>query len=114
MVSAYSPGQARFEIERGRCGVLVTCTLVPDIVNRDLMQLFRQHCPSGLVILISGDDKALVAAHEPLADVLLTRAEDPDGIVPAIEEDQKNQDNLSQSSDGTRHGHSVRSGYRRS
>jgi hypothetical protein len=29
--------QARFEIETGRYGVLVTCGLIPDIVNQDLI-----------------------------------------------------------------------------
>lgn len=40
--SVLSPGQARFEIEMGQCGVFVTCDSVPDIVNQDLMKLFRK------------------------------------------------------------------------
>lgn len=91
VVNAYSPGQARFEIETGRCGIFVTCSLVPDIVNRDLVNLFRRHCSAGFVILVSGEGRALVDAHEPLADIRISPANDPQGIPEAVREYLKTQ-----------------------
>jgi hypothetical protein len=85
--SVYGPGQARFEIEMGTCGVFVTCRLVPDIVNRDLINLFRRYCPrDGLVVLITADAASSKTSYEPEADVLISESQDPDGIAPAIQE----------------------------
>jgi hypothetical protein len=85
--SVYGPGQARFEIEMGSCGVFVTCRQVPDIVNRDLINLFRRYCPrESLVILVTPDSVSSKTAYQPEADVLISEARDPDGIAPAIQE----------------------------
>jgi hypothetical protein len=83
--SVYSPGQARSEMEKGACGIFLTCRLVPDIVNRDLMNLFRQACsPNGLIILVSADDASPASPYEPQADVRIPELGDPDGIVQAV------------------------------
>jgi hypothetical protein len=84
--SVYGPGQARFEIEMGTCGIFVTCRQVPDIVNRDLIDLFRRYCPrDGLVVLITADAVSSKTPYEPKADILLSESQDPDGITPAIQ-----------------------------
>jgi hypothetical protein len=83
--SVYSPGQARFEIEMGTCGIFVTCALIPDIVNRDLMDLFRRYCSaSGLIIFVANDDSASSSPYEPQADVRVPQSQDPEGIVEAL------------------------------
>jgi hypothetical protein len=85
--SVYGPGQARFEIEMGTCGVFVTCRLVPDIVNRDLINLFRRSCPKdGLVVLVTADAVSSKSPYEPHADVLISESQDPEGIVSALQE----------------------------
>ena len=83
--SVYSPAQARFEIEMGTCGIFVTCRLVPDIVNQDLINLFRRYCPAdGFAILIVSDEASSTAPYEPQADVRVLESRDPEGIVQAL------------------------------
>ena len=84
VVTAYSPGQARFEIESNRCKIFITSSLVPDIVNRDLVNLFRRINPMGLVILVYGSHAALIAAHEPEVDVRVPESSGPDALLPII------------------------------
>lgn len=83
--SVYSPGQARFEIEMGTCGILITCALIPDIVNRDLMDLFRRSCGAqGLIIFVASDNSASNSPYEPEADIRIPQSQDPEGIVEAL------------------------------
>ena len=85
--SVYSPGQARFEIEMGTCGIFVTCRQVPDIVNQDLMNLFRRFCGKhGLIILVAPDEVSSRSAYEPQADIRVPESLDPEGIVQALRE----------------------------
>ncbi len=83
--SVFSPGQARFEIEMGQCGVFVTCDSVPEIVNQDLMNLFRQFCPKeGLIIYFERPNPLAHSVYPPPADIRLPESADPDGIVDAL------------------------------
>ena len=83
--SVYSPAQARFEIERRTFGIFVTSQLVPNIVNQDLINLFRQYCPEdGFVILVASDEASSTAPYEPHADVRVPESRDPEGIVQAL------------------------------
>lgn len=84
VISAHSPTQARYEIETGRCGIFVTCRTVPDIVNRHLMELFKQYCPTGWIIFVTGSEASRTGAYEPEADVRVPESEDPDGVVQAL------------------------------
>lgn len=85
--SVLSPGQARYEIEIGHYGIFLTCAAVPDIVNQDLMNLFRRSCgKDGLIILIEGDGVASKTAYPTPADVRIPKALDPDGIIQALQE----------------------------
>jgi hypothetical protein len=84
--SVHSPGQARFEIEMGQCGVFITSDLVPDIVNRDLMELFRKSCPKdGLIILVEANVDLRKPSYELKADVTVPKSMDPQGIVDALQ-----------------------------
>ncbi|HEY6763674.1 MAG TPA: hypothetical protein VI386_02795 [Candidatus Sulfotelmatobacter sp.] len=84
VISVHSPAQARFEIEMGRCGIFVTCRLVPDIINRDLMSLFRRYCSTGWIVFVTGDDESSTTTYEPPADVRVPESQDPEGIVQAL------------------------------
>jgi hypothetical protein len=85
--SVLSPGQARYEIEIGRYDIFLTCAAVPDIVNQDLMNLFRRSCgENGLIVLIEGDGVASKTAYPLPADVRIPKALDPDGIIQALQE----------------------------
>ena len=83
--SVHSPGQARFEIEMGQCGVFITSDLVPDIVNQDLMELFRKSCPkNGMIILVEANKDFRQPSYELKADVTVPKSMDPEGIVDAL------------------------------
>ena len=83
VVSVTSPAQARFEIEMGRCGVFVSSTLVPDIVNADLFSLFRKSCPDGLAICVT-NSKSLLPTSKTLAHVEIDESLGPEGILQII------------------------------
>jgi hypothetical protein len=85
--SVLSPGQARYEIELGRYDIFVTCAAVPDIVNQDLMNLFkRSGGEDGLIILIEGDGVTSKTLYPLPADVRIPKALDPHGIIQALQE----------------------------
>ena len=84
-VSVYSPAQARYEIEMGRCGVFVTCYRVPDILNRDLMNLFKRYCPDGLIIFIIRDEPSLNSAYEPQPDISIPESQEAQGITRVLD-----------------------------
>jgi DNA-binding response OmpR family regulator len=84
--SVLSPGQARYEIEHGRYDIFLTCAAVPDIVNQDLMNLFRRSCgEDGLMILIEGDGVTSKTLYPLPADVRIPKALDPHGIIQALQ-----------------------------
>lgn len=88
--SVLSPGQARYEIETGRYDIFLTCAAVPDIVNQDLMNLFRRSCgEEGLIILIEGDGVISKTAYPLPADIRIPKALDPDGIIQALQDRQR-------------------------
>ena len=84
VTSVYSPAQARYEIEMGTCGIFVTCNAVPDIINQDLMNLFRRFCPDGLIVLITRNEPSPKSAYEPHADITLPESQDPQGIADIL------------------------------
>jgi hypothetical protein len=88
--SVLSPGQARYEIEMGQCGIFLTCAAVPDIVNQDLMNLFKRYCgKDGLIILVEGDEVSSKTAYPPPADIRIPKSLDPEGIVQALQARQQ-------------------------
>jgi hypothetical protein len=80
-----SPGEARFEIEMGRCGVFITCGLIPDIVNQDLMELFRKFCSrDAIVVWVAGENTSRPSPYKLQPDISVPSALDPDGIIQAL------------------------------
>jgi hypothetical protein len=53
VVSVQTEIQARFEIEMGRCGVLVICFRIHLEKARDLTELFKKNCPDGCIIFVT-------------------------------------------------------------
>jgi hypothetical protein len=85
IISAATPLQARFEIERGRCGIFLTSYITPLAIYRDLANLFRRTCPNGLVIFLMEHPDDNIAD----ADVLLWGEEPPEAIIQAIRSKQE-------------------------
>ena len=78
VISVASKIAAWFEIEMGRCGVLLICYTIPPPVASQLARMFRRYCPSGLIIVILNDRAATYA------DVVIPASDGPDAIVRAL------------------------------
>ena len=80
VISVYSPLQARFEIEMGRCGIFLTSYITPFVIYQDLANLFRRNCPGGLVAYVARSGAE--AGADP--DLLLSEQEEPHSIVDKL------------------------------
>jgi DNA-binding NtrC family response regulator len=80
VISVSSAVQARYEIEMGRCGILLLSYLVAPVVCLDLVSAFRRYCPPGVVVFLTKD----LQFSLPAADLLCLESDDPHGIVPRI------------------------------
>jgi hypothetical protein len=82
VISVMTPIQARFEIEMGRCGILLICyRLLEDAANQ-LARLFRAYCPDGQIVFVTqlpGDERAPAEA-----DITLPESSGPDKIVEEL------------------------------
>ena len=78
VISVSSETAARFEIEMGRCGVLLICYTIPPPVFSELASLFRQSCPGGLIMVVLNDQPASEA------DIVIPTSDGPDAIVRAL------------------------------
>jgi len=78
VISVSSETAARFEIEMGRCGVLLICYTIPPLVSVELASLFRRSCTGGLIIVVLNDQ----AASD--ADIAIPASDGPDAIVRAL------------------------------
>ena len=78
VISVASEIAARFEIEMGRCGVLLICYTIPPIVSDELASLFRRSCPGGLIIVVLNQQPASEA------DVAIPASDGPDAIVRSL------------------------------
>jgi hypothetical protein len=83
VTSVYSPLQARFEIEMGRCGVFLTSYITPLVIYEDLASLFKRSCTSGLVAYVARRQEAI-----PGADILLSDQDEPRSIVERLRSKQ--------------------------
>jgi hypothetical protein len=72
---------ARFEIEMGRCGVLLICYTIPPPVSGELADLFRRSCPGGLIIVVT-KDRQTALGH---ADAIVPASDDPEAIVRTLQ-----------------------------
>jgi hypothetical protein len=82
VISVSSPVEARFEIEMGRCGVLLISYMTPLSSVMSLVLLFRRSCPGGKVVYVSQHPSPIIEG----VDVLLLDAEQsPKGIAEKIQ-----------------------------
>jgi hypothetical protein len=51
--STTSEACVRFEIQMGRCGVLLLCYTIPGAIRHDLAALFERHCHSGVIASVT-------------------------------------------------------------
>ena len=82
VVSVSSEVAARFEIEMGRCGVLLICYTIPPPVARELAGLFRASCPDGLIIVVTTDQQTVLSDAD--ADLIIPASDGPDAIVRTL------------------------------
>jgi hypothetical protein len=80
VTSVSSEVAARFEIEMGRCGVLLVCYTIPTSVGKELADLFRVNCPTGLIIVISTEQRPTLDD----ADLIIPASDGPDAIVRSL------------------------------
>jgi DNA-binding NtrC family response regulator len=80
VISVYSAIQARYEIEMGRCGILLLSFIVPPVICLDLVSAFRRYCPPGIVVFVTNDLQTGLTT----ADVICLEGDDPHAIVPRI------------------------------
>ena len=80
VISVSSEVAARFEIEMGRCGVLLICYTIPPSVAKELAGLFRVNCPTGVIIVISTEQKPILGD----ADVIIPASHGPDAILRSL------------------------------
>ena len=82
VISVSSEVATRFEIEMGRCGVLLICYTIPPPVARELAALFRVSCPAGLIIVITTEQKTVLSSAD--ADLIVPASDGPDAIVRTL------------------------------
>jgi hypothetical protein len=52
VISVKTESQACFEIEMGRCGLLLICYTLTVGTIQDLTKLFRRRCPTGSIVFV--------------------------------------------------------------
>lgn len=57
VISVSSAVQARYEIEMGRCGVLLMCFKTSGETARELTNLFRKYCPDGRIVFVTNQNE---------------------------------------------------------
>lgn len=81
VISVETETQARFEIEMGRCGVMLMCFRAHPETVEDLTRLFRRNCPGGRIIFVMNHD----TQNAPHAvDVIVPESAGPQAIVRAL------------------------------
>ena len=84
VISVMNPIQARFEIEMGRCGILVVCYRLSKAATDELTRLFRRFCPQGRIVFVTelpADDTVPIEA-----DIILPESSGPERILQALRE----------------------------
>lgn len=81
VISVKTESHACFEIEMGRCGVLVICYTPSAGTTQDLTKLFRRRCPTGsIVFVMNRTDES--APQE--ADYVVSESAGPEAIVQVL------------------------------
>jgi hypothetical protein len=81
VVSVESESQARFEIETGRCGILLICFRTHPEKTREMTELFRKNCPEGSIIFVMNQTSDR-APHG--VDYIVPESVGPEAIVDAL------------------------------
>ena len=81
VISVESESGARFEIEMGRCGVLLMCFRIYPDRTRELAALFKKSCPNGIITLVV--DEIPDSAPEGV-DYVVSESAGPEAIVKAL------------------------------
>lgn len=81
VLSAETESQARFEIEMGRCGVLLICFRAREDIIQDLIDLFRRSCPHGTIIFVMNRARGVVPWP---VDHIVYESAGPQAIVQAL------------------------------
>jgi hypothetical protein len=81
VVSVESESQARFEIEMGRCGILLMCFRTHPDKTREMTELFKRNCPEGSIIFVM-NQTADRAPHG--VDYIVPESAGPEAIVDAL------------------------------
>jgi hypothetical protein len=81
VVSVQTEIQVRFEIEMGRCGVLVICFRVHLEKARDLTELFKKNCPDGCIIFVTNQTPEKAPQE---VDYVVPDSGGPEAIVRAL------------------------------
>ncbi len=87
VVSVETETQARFEIEMGRCGILLICFQTHPDKTQELAKLFHRNCPSGSILFVMNEEGTRVPEG---VDRLIPETGGPQAIVSALRETQKN------------------------
>jgi hypothetical protein len=85
VVSVYSPLEARFEIEMGRCGIFLTSYITPFVIYEDLASLFRRSCRGGIIAYLTRQPDDDVSD----TDILLTREDEPRSLIDRLQLKQR-------------------------
>jgi DNA-binding NarL/FixJ family response regulator len=81
VVSVATESHAWFEIEMGRCGVLLVCSAASAGAIHDLTRLFRRRCPPGTIVFVRNRTDESVA-HE--VDYVVSDSAGPERIVEIL------------------------------
>jgi hypothetical protein len=81
VISVQSPLEARFEIEMGRCGILLTNYITPFSIYQNLADLFRRYCRDGIIAYLNRDSGEDVLDTE----IVLTEQDQPDSLVEKLQ-----------------------------
>jgi hypothetical protein len=81
VISVSNESAARFEIQMGRCGVLVLCHRLHQDVNHSLSQEFRKYCPDGIIVGIVGAEPDALPKQ---TDICVKYSENAETLVAAL------------------------------
>jgi hypothetical protein len=79
--SIATEGEARFEIEMGRCGVLLICLRTSEDAVQDLSTLSKRSCPHGTIIFVMNGN----GGHAPKGvDYVVPESAQADAVVQTL------------------------------
>jgi len=81
VISVKTESHACFEIEMGRCGVLLVCYTASAGAIRDLTKLFRRRCPTGRIVLVTNRTDESVP-HE--VNYVVSDSAGPEAVVKVL------------------------------